>query len=413
MAFFMKIRINTLIEIIVVTLLFFSLNPFLFWIIWPAILNLPLFVLIIISTLYLITKGSLSITWSRLTFSMLLILFSLYAFTPILGHSWDIGKLIYFFSAALVSFYPHQLLINIFLKFRRLMIFFCIFSLAVFFITLTGIQLPYYKIPGFSVVMTSLDAYYKLYGVVVSSTNTIYNFSGITIARICGPFLEPGHFAIYLGIVSFFEKALFDRRSPIIIATTILTFSPAALFFIVLIYGYDWFNPKGIIKNIIPASALVLFATMIFFLLDQGLQDSVKFLIFDRNFSSNTTDVSSILDERAGKTALPAYENFRQSQEVYFGRGVEAVANLGVLSDIRGLIFKFGLIGLSLSSALWLSVLTFIRNVKVLFLVLAIIILIGVHRSWMFESIFVYMIMFIGYQNYNYLMSHNLIKKYS
>ncbi|WP_434576146.1 hypothetical protein [Riemerella anatipestifer] len=288
-------------------------------------------------------------------------------------------------------------------KYKKALKFFCIASLIVFVLVLVKLEPPFYKIPAFSVVMKSLNAYYKLYGVVVSSTNTMYNIAGFSIGRICGPFLEPGHFAIYLGITVFIDKVIYNKISTLFIIVGILTFSPAFIFFLFFVISYDIIKNKNISKVYLKwfVFSLPIIAVL---LTNDKVIDQLEYLIIGRNFESNGFDFNSVIDDRAGKRSMAVYNRFAGTPDVYFGKGVEFVEELGVLSDLRGMIFKFGILGLVLSMFIWLSMLRNIIGKLLIYYVIAIITLIASHRSWMLESPYIYIMILILiylYENYN------------
>lgn len=395
--------IINIIEVVVTLYLFICVNPFLLWVVWPPIINIPLFLCIIISTLFLLSYNKLVISFSRVLISFCVFVFCLYMTTSVLGHSFDLGKFMSFTSLGLLCFYPSSIYLNVFNKYKKALKFFCIASLIVFVLVLVKLEPPFYKIPAFSVVMKSLNAYYKLYGVVVSSTNTMYNIAGFSIGRICGPFLEPGHFAIYLGITVFIDKVIYNKISTLFIIVGILTFSPAFIFFLFFVISYDIIKNKNISKVYLKwfVFSLPIIAVL---LTNDKVIDQLEYLIIGRNFESNGFDFNSVIDDRAGKRSMAVYNRFAGTPDVYFGKGVEFVEELGVLSDLRGMIFKFGILGLVLSMFIWLSMLRNIIGKLLIYYVIAIITLIASHRSWMLESPYIYIMILILiylYENYN------------
>lgn len=389
-----------LIAAVIATLfLFISMNPFIMWIVWPVIINVSVLLCLIFATIILVRLGSFSVTYNKIFFSFFIFLFMLHIGTPLLGGSgWEIGKILSFSGLLCILFFEDRLLYKVFELLRKLMKFFCWFSLIIFCIMLVGIELPYYKIPAFTLVMQNSyggEAYYKLFGFVVSSTNTVYDLGGISIARICGPFQEPGHFAIYLGLVMFFEKLIHKKNSWIFIVTIILTFSPNSLLFLAFLFMYDLFYSKTKIKFL----GYLFFGCLlgVFVLMSQeDFREEITYLIVGRNFEEIGIDVVELLDNRAGKLALYHYENFSKTSEVWYGKGVRDLEQFGVLSDYRGMIFKFGLMGLILSILASIRIISFsTRRIDSVFIMI-IISMIYLQRSWMFESTSIYLLLIIG-----------------
>src|SRR5690554_20938 len=378
--------------------LFISLNPFILWILWPAYVNIPVFLAVIGFTILLMLIKQLDITAIKLVFFFFTFFLMLQVGTPLFsGRGFEVGKVMTFISLMCILSFKPDILLNIFLKFRKLIIFFCWFSLIVFFITLIGIELPYYKIPGFSVVMTKSHegSFYKLYGLVVSSTNTIYQFGGLTIARICGPFLEPGHFSIYIGMILIFEKIIFNKFSKILLVTGVLTFSPTFLIFIVVAWFYEMMYLKKYSYIFKYVLFLLIPVSLIFIFLDD-IKDELVYLFIGRNFERSGLSFTELLDDRAGKSALTFYNYFKETPAVWYGKGVDYVANFGVLSDWRGMVFKYGIIGLFFSLLMLLSIPFFTDKKLERLIITMIIIIIYLHRSWMFESSFIYLFLIIG-----------------
>lgn len=392
-------RVLSKIEYINVFYLFISLNPFLLWVIWPPIFTVSIFILSILSFFFLLSNDKIVVTRSRFLFSGVVLFFGLYLSLPIFRGDFDLGRLLNFFILSMLIFYDSQLLINIYTKMRKLFYFFCICSIVVFLLVLFKLEPPYYTIPGFSVVMQNLGTYYKLYGLVVSSTNTIYSFGGLNIMRICGPFLEPGHFGIYLGILSVFDKLIFKKVSIVFIITGLLTFSPGFLFFLGLILLVDIFIFKKI-KGVLMYMSFVGILLLGLFSLNSDIRDELFYLTIGRNFSESSSDVLAVLDDRAGKHALRVYNDYLDSVDVYLGRGVSYLEDLGVLSDYRGIVFVYGYIGFILCLIVCLSLHKVVEKKELRIISLLIIALIISHRSWMLNSTFIYAIIFIGSLTY-------------
>ncbi|SDW75023.1 hypothetical protein [Aequorivita viscosa] len=400
-------RIEKLASNVGVIALFVSLNPFLMWIIWPGYINIPVFIAVLGVTVILMIMKSLELTGLKLVFSFFAFFLLLQLGTPLFsGRGYELGKIITFLSLICILSFNANILLNIFLKFRKLIIFFCWISLAVFFLTLIGVNLPYHKIPGFTIVMTNSHdgSFYKLYGLVVSSTNTVYEMGGLTIARICGPFLEPGHFSIYIGILLIFEKIVLNKVSKVLIITGALTFSPTFLIFLVFAWLYEMLYLKKYTYIFKYFLFLLIPVSIMFFLLDD-IKDEIVYLFIGRNFEASGLSLFEVLDDRAGKTALHFYNNFKETPSVWYGKGLEYMANLGVLSDWRGMVFKYGIIGFGFSLLMTICI-PFFSDKKLERLIISLIILIiYLHRSWMFENSFLYLFLIIG------LISKNIYLK--
>lgn len=390
-------RLSVISAVVGTVFIFFSMNPFIMWIVWPVLINIPVYFAVLLITIVLANYDKLKINYNKLIYLLVLFLFMLHIGTPITGGpGWEIGKLLSFSGVFFILLFKDVILYKIFHQLRLVMKFFCWFSLIIFLLILIGIELPYYKIPAFTLVMNNSyggEAFYKLYGFVVSSTNTVYNFNGFNVSRICGPFQEPGHLAIYLGIILFFEKLIIKKKSTIFIVTGILTFSPNFFIFIGLFFLHDLLYKSSRMK-VLKYITIFLFVILIFF--SNNIQYELLYLIVGRNFEDTGFDILAVLDNRAGKQALYYYESFIQTSDVWFGKGISNLEQYGVLSDYRGMIFKFGLIGLILSIFASIRILSFSYRIKDKLIIIILIPMIYLQRSWMFESIFIYSFLIIG-----------------
>lgn len=300
---------------------------------------------------------------------------------PLFGHSFEWGRIFHFAALFPIIFFPNLILYNIFKFFRKLLIFFSFFSIILFILILIGIKLPYYKIEGFTLPMQTNHDYYRLYGFIVSSTNTLWQYHGIIIARACGPFLEPGHFGIYIGIIISLEKILYNKINKILLITGFLTFSPAFLIILFFIEIYNFFilHKTKLLKYFFYATLVILSFTI---LVGSAFRQKIWHIAVERHLDKG-------LNSRLLEKTLIAYNEFIKTSDIITGIGLKNLEGIGVMSDFRGLIFKFGLIGLILTLLICFSIL--IRSkFKQLFLIVPIILLIYLHRSWMFEGPYMY-----------------------
>jgi len=134
------------------------------------------------------------------------------------------------------------------------------------------------------------------------------------------------------------------------------------------------------------------------------LGDVFKQQLWELAFGRNLTGgIESRLDERANHVALGAYSVFVSTPELWVGKGASFVDELGIFSDFRGFIFKYGLIGLILSLLIVGLLITRFKSFSFLMILLPFALLIYFQRSWMFGSIYVYMLYFILLMHYRYV----------
>src|SRR5690554_2143003 len=394
-----KQSIVTIIAIIGAIYLFISLNPFVLWIIWPGFINFPLFIGVIIIGLLAIYLKWYSLTINKILFIIPITFFMLHLGTTFLGGpEFNIGKIMSFTSLIIILGFQSFLHLKIFELFRKGMLFLSWFAVIIFIITLVGIELPYYYIPGDTLVMQNSfggQSFYKLYGLVVSSTNTVYNLGGFNVARICGPFQEPGHFAIYIGLILLFQKMTYNRLSKGFIIAGVLTFSPNFFLILFIIFFYDFLysqNRRNIVKYVFIGSFFVFFLL----LFSEDIRDQIYDLVIGRNIDETGIDIEKILDDRAGKQTLAYYHSFVQTNYFLYGKGVDFMSQYGILSDYRGMILKYGLLGFIFSIFACVRVLFFSKDLRVISLIAIVILIIYLQRAWMFESTFVYLFIIIG-----------------
>lgn len=385
-----------------------SINPFPMWIVPKSMVYLICLVMVMGFFFLLGFKKELVINKYNITLFFVLMLFLLFMTLPLFGRQFDWPPLLRFSSFPLLLFFPNRIHYLIYTYFRKLIIFTSGFAIIIFFLLLVGIELPYYKVDGFTEPMQFGDHFYRIYGVVVSSTNTVYEISGLSIARACGPFLEPGHFAIYIGIVLSIERVLYGKISKLPLIAGFLTFSPAfvAILFFIMVYDIV-FRKNFKLLFLVSTFVFLLFGVII---ANETMRNAIYYIAIGRNFSS-VEDVT--LDHRTSQRVLSAYNRFVHSDDFYTGMGVDWVnEKYGILSDFRGFIFRLGLIGFLLSILL-LSVIFYGGRKKLLFLLIPIAILIHAHRFWMFTAPYIYLLMLLGKNSSTYwrFVGHNYLKK--
>jgi len=370
--------------------LFLSFHPFILWIVWPGLVTFPVYISIYLLTLLLLSRGELIFTHKRLFLFGIILAFSFHLSLPIFSSNLDIGKLLSLSTFSLFMFYPNSVYLDVFFKFRKLMIFFAGSSIVLFFILLLNIDLPYYRIDGFTLPMAGGD-YYRLFGYIVSSTNTLYSFGGLTFARACGPFLEPGHFGIYIGLVLCGEKMLRGKTSLLLNITGFLTFSPAFILIFLLLIFYDFIVLKQF-KNFKVYLTILFSIIVLIFNVSPEMRENLWFLAVERNVES---EGDSVWDDRSDQNARILYDKLAKTSGIIVGKGTEFLADIGMLSDLRGFILKHGLLGLFMSFLICIVILSRTQNRRQLWIYIPVIILVFSHRSWMFEAAYIYMLLAI------------------
>lgn len=371
--------------------LLLTMRPFFVWevVLHPIVLFTPVGFLIYLYSLILYLNNSLVITSSRLIINIILFIFVIYNSLPIFGHSIEVVKIIRFLPLFCITLFPTTIFYRLFNYFHKFIKLFCYIAVLLFFLILLNINLPHAIIPGFTTVLQKSGDNYLLYGLVVSSTNTIYHFSGFTFARVMGPFLEPGHFAIYLGLTLLAERYLYNTTSKIMVTAGLLTFSPAFIFSFLLIIIYTLVI-EGKIKTLV--SVVLISMLSLSLVSNDKIREEIYYLTIGRNFDGISED--EYLDNRTSSNALNIYEQFSETPNYWVGQPENLLDDMMILSDYRGLIYSSGYLGLIL---LMLTLLSQFKQFdkRSLLLFLPIVILILAHRSWMFQSPYVFLFLIL------------------
>lgn len=375
--------------------IFISLNPYIRW-----ILPNELFYIFFTFTTILITgllnshvRNSLNITSYRLQILFIFLIYILY-FTSPLFHELRWGHMVYPLPFLFILFYNNKIIQNGYLFLKKIFIWISVFSLIVWLLSLLNVPIPYYSYdPDFRIHATDN---YRIYGLAVSLYTGDLPTGGIMgFERITGVFAEPGHFGIYLGLILAIEKFNFNSRSNKILLTTgILTLSTA--FYGILFMGIVF---RVILERKIPKN--VLYVTLIFILLisigSLLFGDAATELILgDLIKSSDTvkTDAFDVVDSRVNDRFKEEFNYFVYSNNFYFGLGYSSDMELAV-TNWRGLIFRFGLVGLIIIISL---ILVIAKNASLLygFLLIGISLLILSHRSYFFYSPAIFLLLFLA-----------------
>jgi|GEM_PF-691254 len=385
--------------------LFLSTNPFILWTTMPSVFYLLIFLIIVVVTISLTVVYKIVLTTNRILLVTFLSIFIFFIFLPINGREFLWAQILLFLSLIAIIFYQDSIHYQIFVFFRKFLIFFSIFAIAIFILILIGVDpeaIPHYKVEAFTIPMLRHNDFYRVYGFVVSSTNTIYHFGGLTIARACGPFLEPGHFAIYLGVTVSIEKLLYNKISKILVIAGFITFSPAFLIFLGLIVFYDIF----FFRNFKLLIYLSVFVVLVLFIIitSEEIREGIYYLAIERNLGDG---IKSTIENRSTGSAYFAYKNLISTKDFLLGKGTEFFEKFGVMSDFRGFIFKYGLIGFILSIGI-VSIILTESKINSLFISLPILVLIFAHRSWMFESPYSYLYLLLIIRCYNFYQEQKL-----
>ncbi len=390
--------------------LFTVLDSFFIWNSYENFLKVFAGGVVVIASFFLYNRKKMIFTIPRVW-----LMFSSFLFFIYLNFRIDIGiwgilaRFFAVFPFMLLVFWKNDTLNNLYLIFRKIIIFFAIGSILITLFFVTGLiqYIPYYVVEARSNVHELADLNYHIYGCFV----TIHSYISSMIPRACGPLQEPGHFAIILGFVFLIDRFLKQKVNIGIVVCGILTFSMN--FFVLAVLGeiYDFvYNKAGLRKLWIYIS--ILFMTFLMFLfLSKELQEQLIYLFYERNLErvfeayQSTNSLSNALDERINQTGAFYYEQFLHSSKLLFGFGT--TNDEIVLSDYRGMLLRLGYIGFFLS-LLWAYTSLLNAPFRLRICLIGAMILIYLHRAWMMQQPYIYFLVFLAVCVYNYHLSHRM-----
>ena len=210
-----------------VIVLFWSMSPYIRWLV-PS--ELALFLLLastMISTLSLkqYVPECLCLNETKKIILVSIICFVIYFTTPLV-HTMRWGHFIYFLIFMFIVPLNNLIIFKGYTYLRKLFIFLSIVALLYWILNYFKIPLLYYTYILEDRGLNSGDNY-RIYGLALS----LYRGSapiGGGLERICSVFGEPGHYAIYISFILAIDKFRFNRVGNLILFTIgCLTFSTA------------------------------------------------------------------------------------------------------------------------------------------------------------------------------------------
>jgi hypothetical protein len=365
--------------------LFLSMQPFFIW------------SLEIVSLVYLIPfvalffpvahESGFRFSFNKAVLFTITFIYTIYIAIPLLGRDQLFGKLILFSPFFLLLFVSADSLQNIFLVWKKILIFFVLYALTVYILFAFEVDIPHWTIHNSDKIpLTSRDMhFFRVYGLVVSSTNSLWRIGDILTMRLCGPFAEPGHLGIYIGFTMLIDRFFLNKTNKILLIGGFLTLSPAFLLILIVIEIYRIIIEKRINWKLYITILLIFIGISI--IKGPEIKDRIIYITVERH---------SDLDQRSPKEVRYRFAQFIRTPQVLTGIGTDEFEKFGgSLSDPRGMLAKFGLIGTILSFSLILMLLAVVEKKDAIFLLAAVLIVYS-HRVWMFETVYIYMFMLIA-----------------
>lgn len=358
--------------------LFFSLllisfaNPFYVWV-SPAIVISIFFIISVINFVFIYNKINI-LKEPLILFFLLLIV---YIFLPFrLYDIFSFYDLIFIFSCFIFLSIDKELILKIIDKYILLM---CIIS----FLTIVSSLLFLLNFPFPAIQIGNenrLESVY-LYYFSVYLDSQILSFGGVSLYRANGWFQEPGHFAVYLSVALVFIKNIFSSvKGKIIVLALLITFSATAYFLLFTILIFRYLN----IKNFMYLTLFLIIFAGIYNI--PFMQDLIDNLIISK------FDTESVLDDRTKGLSFLDLSNLNM---YFYGMGKGFLDFYEIhISDFRKFIVTSGYIGLIFLFLFYLLFLfksIFYKN-KIVNLMLLILLIVFIHRSWMFYQGFIWIL---------------------
>lgn len=388
------IRISKFVKINIAVYILFVLNPYFKWVVSNDIIYAYFSITFLFTTIYLLknSKNFCPLSKNKLLVFLILLLFLVFFTTPVI-HYWRWGHLIWFLPFVQILLYKYDLVLESYNYFKKIIIIVSVFSLVIWIVKLVNIPLPYYGLyPDFRY---NPSDYYRVYGLSISlyrGSRAIGEIFGIE--RITGIFAEPGHFGIYLGLILAIERFSFtSKANRILLFTGILTFSTA--FYGILLAGYIYrlFTERSIYKGVMyPITAIIFLFGSAYLIFGPAI---INLILGDLLSDGRFVGVNplSIIDARISKNFITDFQQFITTSHVWIGLGY---SDLDIATtNWRGLIFRFGFLGIFLILLLTTSLLVKVKFS--FFLVLfSVVLMILAHRSYLLYTPGIYLLIYIA-----------------
>lgn len=370
-------------------LLFFALNPYPRWFMPEGLFQIVFLFTTTIATIqlqYNIRKG-LVVDKYRIVIFIVSIGYVLFFTTPLI-HDFRIGQFAYFMIFMQIIFFNDIIFYNSYKILRKLFVIISVFAIIFWILNAINFPLIYYKCTPAFRTESILDNY-RIYGPVLSLYRGDVPIGG-GLERICGVFAEPGHFGIYLGLILAIEKFNFYVKSNLLfLITGFLTFSTAfyGILFLGLIYKIVTF--KRITKDVSLILVLLFFLACTLMILSSNFVETAYNRVVD-NKKTEVSSVSDLIENRVADNYISKFDSFLKSAKIFTGVGYNT--DEMIVTNWRGTIYRFGLIGATIMLLLIISI---VRrgNVKYALLLITITLLVMAHRVYLMYSPAIYMIL--------------------
>ena len=141
--------------------LILALNPFLLWLTWPPLINIPSYIAVLVCGLLLLSTSKMEVSRERILIFSLVFLFAFLINLPITSQYSDYGRAFSFVVFLFILFFPRRvlfLILDYFIRFHKTI---CVASIIIFFLA-AFIDLPHFQITNETAILEDTGYYYKL-----------------------------------------------------------------------------------------------------------------------------------------------------------------------------------------------------------------------------------------------------------
>lgn len=370
-------------------LLFWSLNPYVRWII-PSELALVVLFLSTVTTTILLNKNTnrgVELDHYKKIILLATLFFLIYFTTPMV-HTMRWGHFLFFITFMFVIPLNNLIIYRGYKYLKKTIVILSVIALVYWVLNYLKVPLPYISYISES-RNVNLGDYYRIYGPAISLYRGAQPIGG-GLERICCVFGEPGHYGIYIAFILAIDKFRFKKKENILIALIgCLTFSTAYFGLLFLGILYRIISDRGLKQDVrkiiyffgIIFISLLIFNSKLFF------QTMTQRVIEDKKVE-NVTD---LVENRALENTKTTFESFAKTSQIVVGNGYEDISIQ--TTNWRGLIYQFGIIGGCCVVFLVFSIVSK-GNLLYALLLLSMTIVVLSHRAFFMYSTTIYMLLF-------------------
>jgi len=388
---------------------FISLNPYIRW-----LLPNELFYFFFIASTFFLAFFLEGRYYSQFDFSrkkqiiaIYAIIFIIHFTTPII-HDLRIGHLLWITPFLIIIFYKDKTIYDSYKILKKIMVWVAVASVVYWFLNLLSVPLPYLTFTPDH--RQNPDDYYRIFGLVIGLyRGDVPVGQLIALERLTGVFAEPGHFGIYIGLLLAIEKFNVEKwDNKALLLAGLLTFSTAFYGILIMILIYRLIKDRRINKEIRHS----IFAFLVFLLLGTVYKGSAFYELFLGDvFSDNDTFVLNPLeltDSRVSEDFITNFDSFSNTADFLFGYGYSDLDSSTIrTTNWRGLVFRFGVIGISIIISFFIAI---IRRTDMVYgiLLFSIALLVLLHRSYLLYTPWMYILLYMATAIDNYNKTRNL-----